>query len=136
MKGVVFYRISAGLLLLFAALHTYGFLSFKPASLDALMVRDAMTNVHFQVRGASLSYGGFYRGFGLFVTAYLLFSVFLALHLARHPNRSIGWGLCSVQIASTALACIYFAAPQIVFSAVVAICIGCATYFSQAETRS
>jgi len=81
MKATLLFRIAAVLLLLFATGHTIGFLSFTPPTPEGVAVRDAMSNVHFQVRNNSLSYGGFYRGFGLFVTAYLLFSAFLAWQL-------------------------------------------------------
>ena len=81
MNATLFYRIAAALLVSFAAGHTFGFLRFKPPTSDALAVRDAMNNVHFQVRGSDFSYGGFYRGFGLTITVYLLFSAFLAWHL-------------------------------------------------------
>jgi L-lactate dehydrogenase len=53
--------------------------------------------VRFNVGGKNLTYGDFYRGFGLFCTAYLLFGAFLAWHLAmgqKHPagNRRAGMG--------------------------------------------
>jgi hypothetical protein len=134
MKAAYLYRIAAVLLVLFAAGHTVGFLTFKPPTAEAMAVRDAMRDVHFQVRNADLSYGGFYRGFGLFVTVYLLFSAFLALHLARTPIRALGWGLAAVQILSLALSWIYFSAAPALFSGVVALCCGWAA--SQAVTRS
>ena len=86
MNATAFYRIASVLLILFAAGHTFGFLSFKPPSPEALAVRDSMNNVHFQVRESSFSYGGFYKGFGLYVTAYLLFSAFLMWHLGAWPG--------------------------------------------------
>ena len=60
MKATVLYRIACVLLILFAAGHTVGFLTFKAPSSEARAVWDTMNNVHFQVRGASFSYGGFY----------------------------------------------------------------------------
>jgi len=89
-NATLLYRIASVLLVLFAAGHTFGFMRFKPSTPDALAVRDAMNNVHFQVRGANFSYGGFYTGFGLTITVYLLFSAFLAWHLGglarAHPD--------------------------------------------------
>lgn len=130
------YRIAALLLVLFAAGHTIGFLSFKPPTAEAMAVRDTMMNVHFQVNNADLSYGGFYTGFGLFVTAYLLFSAFLAWHLALHPASTIGWALCAVQIASLALGLIYFTVVHAGFAALVAACLGYGAWNTQAVTRS
>jgi len=108
------------LLVLFAAGHTFGFLKFKPPTPEGLAVRDAMRTVHFPVGGKSFSYGGFYTGFGLFVTAYLLFSAFLAWHLgalAATNHQSIGalgWAFSGVQVASLILSWIYFAPPPTV----------------------
>ena len=93
MNATVLYRIACVLLILFAAGHTVGFLNFNPPTAEARAVRDSMNSVHFQVRGASFSYGGFYIGFGLYVTAYLLFSAFLAWHLgalAKNAPQAIG----------------------------------------------
>ncbi len=133
MSAATLYRIGAAVLVLFAVLHTIGFMSFKPPTAEGLAVREAMTNVRFEVKGTSFSYGGFYQGFGLFVTAYLLFSAFLAWHLATHPAPAIGWGLCAVQIACIALGAIYFSAVQASFCAVVAGLLGGATWQSQRE---
>src|SRR5260370_1038563 len=57
MKATLLYRIASVLFILFAAGHTFGFLSFKPASPEGLAVRDAMNNVHFQ----GLSYRSRFR---------------------------------------------------------------------------
>ena len=65
MKATVLYKIASVLLILFAAGHTFGFLSFNPPSAEGRAVYDSMNNVHFKVKGSIFSYGGFYRGFGL-----------------------------------------------------------------------
>lgn len=137
MKASLFYRIASVLLILFAAGHTFGFLKFKPPSPEARAVRDAMYSVQFQVGGSSFSYGGFYKGFGLFVTAYLLFSAFLAWHLGGLANSNpqaigaLGWAFFSVQVASLVLSWIYFSTAPAAFSAVVAACLGWAAWLVQ-----
>jgi hypothetical protein len=72
------YRIAAAIFVLFAARPHTQVRGFKPPTPAAAAVRDAMANVHFQVGHASFSYGGFYVGFRLYVTAHLLFSVYLS----------------------------------------------------------
>lgn len=136
MKPALIYRTGAVLLVLFAIGHTIGFLRFKPPTQEGLAVRQAMTNVHFPVNGGEFSYGGFYEGFGLFVTAYLLFSAFLAWHLAKHPDPAIGWAFCAVQVASLVLSWMYFSAVPAAFSGIVAACLGWATLRSQTVTES
>jgi hypothetical protein len=138
MKAKSLYRIAAVAFAVFAIGHTFGFLGFKPPTAEALAVRDAMTNVHFQVGHASFSYGGFYTGFGLYVTAYLLFSAFLAWHLGGLAERlpqavgALGWALCAVQVASAILSVLYFSAPPAVLSGILAVCLGWAA--SRVET--
>jgi hypothetical protein len=130
MNATLLYRVAAVLYVLFAAGHTYGFLNFRPPTSEGLAVLDAMNQVHFQVRGADLSYGGFYQGFGLSVTAYLLFSAFLAWHLGslarKHPQSIglLGWAFFAVALVNTALSCIYFAAVPTILSCLVALCLG------------
>lgn len=130
MSARLLYRISAVLFVLFAAGHTFGFLNFKPPTAEGLAVRDAMMNVHFQVGHASFSYGGFYVGFGLYVTAYMLFSAFLAAHLsglagsAPRAVGGLGWIFCGVQVASLILSAIYFSVAPAIFSGMLAACLG------------
>ena len=134
MKVTVLYRIAALLLVLFAAGHTFGFLSFRAPSPEARAVFDSMNDVHFQVKGSSFSYGAFYRGFGLYITAYLLFSAYLAWYLGAltlispGPASALGWALCAVQIISLVLSWMYFSAVPAMFSAVVAVCLGWAAW--------
>jgi hypothetical protein len=130
MNAKVLYRIASAMFVLFAAGHTLGFLSFTPPTAEGLAVRDAMTNVHFQVGHATFSYGGFYVGFGLYVTAYLLFSAFVAWHLSSlagsvpQAARSLGWAFCAVQIASLVLCLNYFFGPPAVLSGLLVVCLG------------
>jgi len=129
MKATWFYRIAAILLVLFAAAHTFGFLKFVPPTPEGKGVMDAMNNIRLQP-GAVYTYGGFYRGFGLFVTVYLLFAAILAWHLgelARKRPAAAGplpWIFFCVQLASLAISWRYFPAPPVVSSALVALCVG------------
>jgi hypothetical protein len=123
------YRTASILLFLFAAAHTYGFLAFQPPTPQAAAVRDAM-RVPFQVGSASFSYGGFYVGFGLFVTVAMLFWAYLAWRLgtlaATNPQviGSLGWVFFATQVAAFVLSAIYFAAPPAISAALVAACLG------------
>lgn len=134
MKPTLLYRIASVLFVLFATGHTVGFLRFVPPNAEGIAVRDAMRNVHFALRGGSYSYGGFYDGFGLSVSVYLLFSAFLAWHLgalaARDPKAvgALGWVFCAMQIAQLVICAIYFFPPPVVFSAVTALCLGAAAW--------
>jgi hypothetical protein len=134
MTATLLYRIAAVVLLFFAAGHTFGFLKFQPPTPESVAVRDAMDNVQFKLGDKSYTYGNFYRGSGLFCTAYLLFTAFLAWHLgslARGNPQAIGalgWVFFGLQVAGIILSWKYLVPPPIIFSAVLAIVTGWAAW--------
>ncbi|HKE47124.1 MAG TPA: hypothetical protein VKB52_03600 [Rhodanobacteraceae bacterium] len=134
MKPTLLYRIAAVLLVLFAAGHTVGFLRMVPPTAEGVAVRDAMRNVHFAMHGGSYTYAGFYDGFGLSVSAYLVFTAFLAWHLgqlaARDPRAigALGWVFCAMQVAQLVLGLVYFFAAPVAFSALIVLCLGIAAW--------
>ena len=142
MKATILFRITAVMFLLFAAGHTFGFLSFKPQTQEALTVRDAMNNVHFEEEGKIFSYGGWYRGFGLSATASMIFEAFLAWYLgtmARRGSRevaAIGWAFFAWQLPGLVLSWLYFGIPPMVLSAVVVILIGIATWLATTKAAT
>ena len=137
MKASLLFRITAFVFLLFAAGHTFGFLSFRPASPEALAVMRAMDSVHFGEEGRNFSYGGWYRGFGLTATASMLFEAFLAWHLGSMASRRsrdavvLGWAFFVWQLPGLALSLLYFGIAPMVFSAAGAALIAGATWRAQ-----
>ena len=127
MTATLLYRIASVILLLFAAGHTYGFLKFRPETPAGNTVADAMTSVTFEYRGKEYSYGGFYRGFGLCLTAYMLFSAYLSWRLgslaAAAPKAigALGWAFAILQAALLGLSAVYFFPQTLVFSALTVI---------------
>jgi hypothetical protein len=99
-------------------------------------VRDAMKSVHFPIDGKEYSYDSFYTGFGLQVTAYLLFSALLAWHLGSlaatspHAIGFIGWAFFVLQVVGLVLSVVYFFPITWIFSGVVALCVGLAAWFT------
>jgi hypothetical protein len=133
-NATILYRIAAVLLILFAVGHTLGFLSFKPDSAEGQAVRDAMNSVRFDFNGSRYSYGDFYKGFGLMVTAYLLFSAFLAWHLsglASVQPGSIGWlawMFVAAQMACLVLSVMFFFLLPTLISAALVVCLAWAAW--------
>lgn len=77
MKPTVLYKIASVLLGLFAAGHTLGFRQADPQwGVDSLL--QTMRSVHFNVNGFDRTYWDFFVGFGLFVTALMLFASLIA----------------------------------------------------------
>jgi hypothetical protein len=134
MKATLLYRIAAVIFVLMALGHTFGFLRFKPPTPAGIEVRDAMERVQFQADGQTFSYGGFYRGFGLSITAYLLFFAVLAWQLgtlsaARTAGiATIAWSLVVMQVSALALCFLYFPIAPTILSALLTICLAWAAW--------
>jgi hypothetical protein len=129
-RATLLYRIGSLVLILFAAGHTYGFLAFKPPTAEGRAVFESMQNVRFQVKSAVYSYGGFYQGFGLSITANLLLLVYLSWHLgsmaATNPQSIgfLGWAFFALQLVSLVLSWIYFSAGPAILSGLLAVLLG------------
>jgi hypothetical protein len=128
MKATTWFRITAVLMLLFAAGHTFGFLSFRATTDEGQAVFAAMNGVHFSKGHSTFSYGDFYRGFGLSITVSQLFFAWLAWTLASMAKegaagvKEIAWGMVVVQLGGVLLAVKYFAIAPASFSLMAAGC--------------
>jgi hypothetical protein len=129
-KARLWFRVSAVVLLLFAIGHTFGFLAFRPPSAAGQAVWSAMNNVRFSDGGSTFSYGEFYRGFGLSISASQLFFAGLAWLLAsmaqRDPEsaRLIAWAMVVLQVVGLVLSLRYFGVAPALFSVVSSLCLG------------
>jgi hypothetical protein len=134
MTATLLYRVAAVIFILFAAGHTFEFLKFNPPNADGAAVFEGMKHVRLAVGDGKHTYNDFYRGFGLFCTAYLLFSAYVAWYLGGLAKSSpqavgtLGWAFFLLQLASLALSWIYFLPPPAILSAVIAICTGWAAW--------
>ena len=134
------YRIASVLFLLFAAGHTAGFLTFRPKTADAIAVQEGMSRVQFDFGGASVTWNGFYTGFGLFVSAYLVFSAFFAWRLSTaKPDeaalaRTLAWMLFAVQLVNIGLCLYYFGPVQAIFATACAAALGWAVLQTRPQT--
>ena len=134
MSSGLSYRIASAIYLLFAAGHTFGFLSFRPGNATALAVWQGMQNVRFEAGGSSFTYGGFYLGFGLSITYFMVFSAFLCWWMGdavqREPRAvsTLGWALVVQQVAGLVLSALYFALPPTILSGLLALLLGWAAF--------
>jgi hypothetical protein len=118
----MWFRITAGVMLLFAAGHTFGFLSFQPPTAEGRAAFAAMRDVHFSVGSTTFSYGDFYKGFGLSITASQLFMAWLAWQLGSMAKRGvmdargIAWGMVVLQLIGVVLSLLYFSVVPALFS--------------------
>jgi hypothetical protein len=126
MSVSILYRVSSGLLVLFALGHTIGFRRVDPRW-NADGVVSGMRSVSFDVQGVNRSYWDFFSGFGLFVSVFLVFAAILAWQLgSMSPERRtaiplVRWSfaLCFVLIA--VLSWRYFFMVPGVFSTLIAL---------------
>jgi hypothetical protein len=135
MKASTFYRITAGLLLLFALGHTLGFRQSDPQwGIDALL--SSMRSIHFDVQGFSRTYYEMFEAAGFTVGVFYLFAAILAWQLGGLPPttlaqmRGTAWSFAACFAAITAISCRYLFPLPIVFSAVITICLTVAAVLS------
>jgi hypothetical protein len=109
------YRLAAYVLVVFCAGHTAGGMlsqrSFGPQS-DAVFA--AMKSVQFNFNGASCTWYGFWFGFGLMVSVFLLLSALIAWQLDKVPPESwslvsvLAWALVVAHLCNAILSFTYF----------------------------
>jgi hypothetical protein len=134
-KAPILYRIASGVLVFFAAGHTFGFRQNNPEwGADAVLV--LMRSVHFDAQGFTRTYWDFFSAFGLFFSVFLLFAAVLAWLLGGLPAqtlarvRSIAWALAICFVAVTALSWRYAFTAPIVFSTLITVCLIAAAWLS------
>lgn len=135
MKPAVFYRIASILLLIFAALHTFGFLQVDPAwGVDSLI--SSMRSIHFDIMGSSRTYWEFFVGFGLLFSVFLVFTAVLAWQLGGLAPQTLSllrgtaWGLVICYAGVTILCFMYAFVMPIAFSILILLCLTAAAWLS------
>jgi hypothetical protein len=136
MKPSILYRTASILLLLFALGHTVGFRQVDPAwRVDALIA--SMKSIHFNANGSDRTYWGFFTGFGLFVSAFMVFAAIVAWQLASLPAgtlarmRVVTWGFVVCMAIVTWLSWRYFFLVPLLFSIATLLCLASAAWLSR-----
>lgn len=133
MKPAIFYRIASVLLLIFAALHTFGFRQVDASwGVDSMI--GSMRSIHFDIMGTSRTYWDFFVGFGFLFSVFLVFTAVLTWQLGRLPDqtlapmRGIAWTLV-ICFAAVMIVCLTytFIVPR-VLSVLVLVCLAAAAW--------
>jgi hypothetical protein len=130
MKATKLYRTASGLLFLWAAGNTYGLLMFWH-------VAGSMSPVHFPVGHSGFSYAQVVLGYEVFCSFCVLFAAYLAWHLGTlartMPNGigGMGWILFAYSLVGVYISWINFSGFVLLLTAVIAICIGWATWLTK-----
>ena len=135
MKHITAFRSASLLLFIFCLMHTGGGMlaqkSLGPAS-DAVF--DAMKSVHFDFNGADCTWYGFWFGFGLTVSIFLLLSALVAWQFERVPDEHwpslelISWAFVVSHLGNTVLAWKYFFAGPGVFGTIISLLLAVGTF--------
>jgi len=135
MRASILYRISSVLILLFAIGHTLGFRKVDPAwGVDQALA--VLKQTTFPVQGFDRTYYGFYVGFGLFVTVFLLLTVVVTWELGRLPEAALAqlpwlrWGLALSYAGSLLISLRYFFMAPLIFSALIFVCLAAAAFLA------
>jgi hypothetical protein len=126
MKHFTLFRIAAYLTLLFCAGHTAGgMLAQKSLGPASDVVFSAMKSTHFDFNGADCTWYGFWFGFGLTVSAFLVLVAVTTFTLDRvtpaaWPQvQSIAWAVIAAMAFNGIIAWRYFFAGPTAFSIVI-----------------
>jgi len=134
-KRSVLYRVASGLLLLFAAGHTFGFTQVDPAWGIGAVV-GAMQSSRFTIQGFTRTYWDFFLGAGFTVGILYLFAAVLAWQLSNLPHgtlasmRATTWGFAASFAVVAVLSSVYLFWIPIVMSVVIAGCLAAAAWAS------
>ncbi|HET7540506.1 MAG TPA: hypothetical protein VFK05_11565 [Polyangiaceae bacterium] len=135
MKSITAFRSASVLLFIFCLMHTGGgMLAQKSLGPAADIVFDGMKSVHFDFNGADCTWYGFWFGFGLTASIFLLLSSIVAWQFERVPSelwphlQIIAWAFVLSHVANTVLAWKYFFAGPGVFGIVISLLLAFGTW--------
>jgi hypothetical protein len=141
MNPVIYLRIASVLTLLHAILHTIGGVFGKPQPGPQQAAVTAMKVNQFPLMGATRSFWGFYRGFGLGITIFLAALAVVLWQLSSLASRDsyrltpIYWTLLLAFLLMAANSYVYFFWPPVVVELVIAVCLLGAIFTSKAPAR-
>ncbi|HKO52066.1 MAG TPA: hypothetical protein VJV79_30360 [Polyangiaceae bacterium] len=134
MKKITLFRCASVLLALLCVMHTIGgMIAQKSLGAASDVVFEQMKGVHFDFNGADCTWYGFWFGFGLTVSAFLLLSAIIAWELERvdlalWPQlRYVAWALVASHAFNTLISWRYFFAGPGIFGVVITLLLAIAT---------
>jgi len=134
MKSITAFRSASVLLFVFCLMHTGGgMLAQKSLGPASDTVFHAMKSVHFDFNGADSTWYGFWFGFGLTTSIFLLLSSIVAWQFERIPSelwpslQVIAWAFVASHVANTVLAWKYFFAGPGVFGILISVLLAIGT---------
>jgi hypothetical protein len=134
MKHITAFRVASVLLFVFCVMHTAGgMLAQKSLGPASDTVFEAMKRVHFDFNGADCTWYGFWFGFGITASIFLLLSSVVAWQLERIPNELwpnveiIAWAFVVAHVGNTVISWKYFFAGPGVFGILITLLLAVGT---------
>jgi hypothetical protein len=134
MKQITSFRAASVLLFVFCVLHTAGgMLAQKSLGPAADAVFESMKSVHFDFNGADCTWYGFWFGFGITASIFLVLSSIVAWQLDRVPSelwpkvRVISWTLVLAHAGNTVISWKYFFSGPVVFGTLITLLLATGT---------
>jgi hypothetical protein len=125
------YRVASYVLAFYAFGHTFGAVVPTPAlGPESDAVVSSMKTVHVFTQGADCTWYGFYRGFGVLVSALFIFSVILTWHLGgaplheRRALRAVTWSLFLTYASSIVVAWAFLFPTPLACSSIITALLG------------
>ena len=138
MKASLVYRITAVLLLLFAAGHTFGFNQVDPKwGVDNVVT--SMASQEFEISGFQRTFWDFYLAAGYMVSVFYVFAAILAWQLGSLPRETLArmglttWSFAIAFAAVVELAWTHLFLIPIIFSMVITLCLIAGAWLSTRE---
>jgi hypothetical protein len=137
-KQLTPFRAASVLLVIFCVMHTLGgMIAQKSLGAASDGVFEQMKRVHFDFNGADSTWYGFWFGFGLMASAFLLLSAIIAWQLSRvdlalWPQlQYIAWALVASQAFNTLISWKYFFAGPGAFGVAITLLLAIGTLQKQ-----
>src|SRR5437868_1800144 len=125
------YRLASYLLVVFALGHTLGAVVTTPDFGSASdPVVSTMKSVHVVAQGFDVTWYGFFRGFGSFISVFFVFSIVVTWYLGGTSARKrveltpITWSVFLSYAACSIIAWAYLFLTPIIFSTAIAVLLG------------
>ena len=141
MKASLVYRITAVLLLLFAAGHTLGFNRVDPKwGVDNVVT--SMASQKFEISGFQRTFWDFYLAAGYMVSVFYVFAAILAWQLGSLPRETLAkmglttWSFAIAFAAVVELAWTHLFLVPIIFSMVITLSLIAGAWLSSSDPKS
>jgi hypothetical protein len=132
MRSWIFIRIASVIAFLYGAAHTAGAPWIPEKGPDSMALIGSMKSHAFEVQGAHVTYWGFYFGFGVMISVFLLLLAVLLWQLGSMQRRGTAStrpaivSILAAYVVNAAVAWKYFFIGPVALAAAIVLCLAVA----------